>query len=124
MEDRLTGSSTQMFEDDRSKVYHHLVTTARDVERGQDPQNIPWDRLEVSRSKYRVEPAFRSYYCLYASDTSTQDHTSIPVQETRIQQYQNYVNLRDIFEQNHEKLKQESVSVSKVLLSGLISLLS
>ncbi|CAK0787530.1 hypothetical protein CVIRNUC_010750 [Coccomyxa viridis] len=80
------GLDIEMFEDDRSKVYHHLVTTARDVERGQDPQNIPWDRLEVSRSKYR---------------------------ETRIQQYQNYVNLRDIFEQNHEKLKQESVSVSK-----------
>ena len=45
------------------------------------------------------------------------------MQETRIQQYQNYVNLRDIFEQNHEKLKQESVSVSKVLLFGLIILL-
>lgn len=42
------------------------------------------------------------------------------MQETRIQQYQNYVNLRDIFEQNHEKLKQESVSVSKVLLLGLL----
>ena len=50
-----------MFEDDRSKVYHHLMTTARDVERGQDPQNIPWDRLEVSRSKYRVETAWKSH---------------------------------------------------------------
>ena len=46
------------------------------------------------------------------------------MQETRIQQYQNYVNLRDIFDQNHERLKQESVSVSKVLLSGLTILLS
>ena len=106
-----------MFEDDRSKLYHHLVTTARDVERGQDPQNIPWDRLEVSRSKYRVEPALRSHCCRHTSDTDrTQGKHSSIVQETRIQQYQNYVNLRDIFEQNHEKLKQESVSVSKVLL--------
>ena len=114
-----------MFEEDRSEVYRHLVTTARDVERGQDPQNIPWDRLEVSRSKYRVGPTFGSYYHLDASELRTFDeHFSLFSQETRIQQYQNYVNLRDIFEQNHEKLKQESVGVSKVLLSGLTALLS
>ncbi len=31
-----------------------LITTKYDVEQGLDPQNIPWDRLQVSRQRYRV----------------------------------------------------------------------
>ena len=29
-------------------------------------------------------------------------------------QYPNYVNLRDVFEQNHDKLRRDSLQVSKV----------
>lgn len=36
------------------------------------------------------------------------------VQETRMAQYPNYVNLRDVFEQNHDKLRKDSLQVSKV----------
>jgi hypothetical protein len=44
------------------------------------------------------------------------------VQETRMAQYPNYVNLRDVFEQNHDKLRKESLQVSKV--SALITEIS
>ena len=36
------------------------------------------------------------------------------VQETRMQSYPNYVNLRDVFEQNHDRLRKDSLSVIKV----------
>ena len=37
-------------------------------------------------------------------------------------QYPNYVNLRDVFEQNHDKLRRDSLQVSKV--KGLITEIS
>ncbi|CAL5224705.1 g7433 [Coccomyxa viridis] len=77
------GLEVQVFEDEEDR---ELLTTAQDVTNGRDPQNIPWDRLQVSRSKYR---------------------------ETRMQSYPNYVNLRDVFEQNHDRLRTESLIVRK-----------
>ena len=36
-----------------------------------------------------------------------------------MQSYPNYVNLRDVFEQNHDRLRKESLSVSKVMHTQL-----
>jgi len=44
----------QMFHDDDLAAFRELITTADDVRAGRDIQNIPWDRLNVTRSKYRV----------------------------------------------------------------------
>ncbi|KAK9904808.1 hypothetical protein WJX75_002913 [Coccomyxa subellipsoidea] len=63
-----------------------LTTSKEHVEQGSDPQNIPWDRLQVSRQRYR---------------------------ETRLEQYHNYVNLREVVEQNQERLQKEKTDVVK-----------
>ena len=39
----------------------------------------------------------------------------VAMQETRMQSYPNYVNLRDVFEQNHDRLRTESLIVRKVM---------
>ncbi|BDA49641.1 Uncharacterized WD repeat-containing protein C2A9.03 [Coccomyxa sp. Obi] len=64
-----------------------LTTTSEQVlVQGFDPQNIPWDRLQVSRQRYR---------------------------ETRLEQYHNYVNLREVVDQNQDRLNKEKTEVSK-----------
>jgi hypothetical protein len=50
----------QVFPDPQD--FRNHVTTAADVRNGRDPQNIAWDRLQVSRDKYRVCPQLPLIY--------------------------------------------------------------
>ena len=95
-----------------------LITTSEQVlVQGLDPQNIPWDRLQVSRQRYRVShfllvlivwinaqlPYLNSPHVLFMS-----------LKETRLEQYHNYVNLREVVDQNQDHLNKEKIKVAKV----------
>lgn len=60
-------------------------TTAAEARRGKDIQGIPWDRLTISREKYR---------------------------QTRLEQYKNYENIPQSGEMS-EKVKYVSLEVSR-----------
>ncbi|DBB18543.1 hypothetical protein WJX82_001381 [Trebouxia sp. C0006] len=61
-------------------------TTAEDSRRGKDMQGIPWDRMQFSREHYR---------------------------DTRLEDYRNYLNLKDEVDAHQEELVQECLSVQK-----------
>lgn len=102
--------------------------TAEDVSAGQDPQNIPWHRLQVSRQRYRVSCAAVENVKARPSSSSRVPQAdgsglfrdsallllSPFVQETRLEQYHNYVNLREVVERNLERLRKESIQAVKV----------
>ncbi|TXG69805.1 hypothetical protein EZV62_004740 [Acer yangbiense] len=85
---RIMGDSES--DDDDDDEYDHLDhritdTTAADARRGKDIQGIPWERLSISREKYR---------------------------QTRLEQYKNYENIPQSGE-GSEKLRNLVWSTSK-----------
>ena len=99
-----------------------------------DPQNIPWDRLQVSRERYRVwlwtgvnhaadtlhiQCLGRGKWCSGGCVALLGDYSlnclSGSVQHTRLQEYHNYVNRQDVMYQSASWLREQSVAVCMVV---------
>ena len=82
-------------------------------------QGIPWDRMQFSREHYRVEP-----FCLLLWLCCIIQHVAElanAAQDTRLQGYTNYLNLKDEVDAHQEELHQECLSVQKVRCSHACS---
>ena len=114
---RLMTLFLQTFEDEEDE----RTTTVEQVAAGGDPQNIPWGRLQVSREQYRVSFLARSTACWYRRVGQLAafcwDHTvqcNACMQETRLEQYHNYVNRTDVMRRSAAWLREQSSPVKKV----------
>lgn len=77
-------------------------------------QGIPWDRMQFSREHYRVRHYITLLWSLLGCCFGVLDSSSC-IQDTRLEDYRNYLNLKDEVDAHQDELYQECLAVQKVL---------